>query len=158
AVRVVGTNWPGRQVYLHWYRRRGIRISGGSAFAARVAVLLATPQEGIEDLLYKTLGSSGDRPALLAPIARLTESAGLPLSTNPRLTQGRRTRCRALLVERACTDTHGAVRLAALEALVAQFGVDDQLRELLQQRAREDAYPAVRLMAVQTLGGRRTFD
>jgi HEAT repeat protein len=159
AVRVVGTNWPGRQVYLHWYRRRGIRISGGSAFAARVAVLLATPHEGIEDLLYKTLGASGDRRELLALIAGLSESVGLPVGTNPRLTQGRRTRCRALLVERARTDTHGAVRLAALEALVAQFGLEDAaLRDLLHERAREDAYPAVRLMAVQTLGGRRGID
>jgi uncharacterized protein DUF4062/HEAT repeat protein/NACHT domain-containing protein len=158
AVRVVGTNWPGRQVYLHWYRRRGIRISGASAFAARVAVLLATPHEGIEDLLYKTLGGTNDRRALLALIAGLTESAGLPVTPGSRLTQGRRARCRTLLLERARTDMHGAVRLAALEALVVQFGIDEWLRELLHERAREDAYPAVRLMAVETLGGRRTLD
>lgn len=160
AVRVIGTSWPGRQVYLHWYRRRGIRVSwtAGSGFAARVAVLLATPHEGIEDLLYKTLGGTNDRRALLALIAGLTESAGLPIVSGSRLAQGRRARCRALLVEQARAGNPGAVRLAALEALVAQFGIDEAQRELLQDRARTDAYPAVRLMAVETLGGRRTLD
>ncbi|OLE27798.1 MAG: hypothetical protein AUG44_09230 [Actinobacteria bacterium 13_1_20CM_3_71_11] len=160
AVRVVGTNWPGRQVYLHWYRRRGIRVSwsAGSAFAARAAVLLATPAEGIEDLLDKTLGDTNDRRARLALIAGLSESAGLPVPPGSRLAAARRARCRVLLVERARTDNHGAVRLAALEALVAQFDIDESLRGLLHERAGEDPYPPVRLMAVQTLGGRRTLD
>jgi hypothetical protein len=160
SVRVIGSSWPARRVFLHWYRRRGIRVSWttGSSFATQMAVLLAAPHEGIEDLLETTLGASNDRRARLALIAGLAESAALPATPNGRSNDGRRARCRTLLVEHVQKDNHGAVRLAALEALIAQYGLDVPLSELLDERARSDTYSAVRLVAVKTLGGRRNMD
>jgi len=157
AIRVLGTEWPGQLIFLHWYRRRGIHVSwtAGSSFATRVAVMLSAPEECIEDLLDATLGATDDRRARHALVAGLAESAALATAPGGGANQGRRARCRALLTKRARDDNHGAVRIAALQALVAQFATEPATGELLMERAIEDRYAGVRLFAVQTLSARR---
>jgi HEAT repeat protein len=153
AVRVLGAGWPGQQSYLYWYRRRGVRVSwtAGSSFGTRMAVLLATPEECIEDFLDKTLGATDDRRALHALVAGLAESAALAYAADNPASHRRRSRCQALLMARAREDNHGAVRLAAQRALVAQFGTEPQTTRLLLEQASNDTYSAVRLAAVETL-------
>jgi hypothetical protein len=155
AIRVVGTRWPGRQLYLHWYHRRGVRVSwaAGSSFATRVAVMLATAHQDIEDLLNTELGSTDDRRARHALVAGLAESAGLANQPAQRTSVQRRARCRALLVQLVQHDSHGAIRMAALRALVTQFGSDPQTAGLLSERATTDAFGGVRLLAVESLTG-----
>ncbi|WP_433064097.1 caspase, EACC1-associated type [Dactylosporangium sp. CS-033363] len=151
TVRVLGERWPGRAAFMFWYRRRGVRVSWiTGSFATRIAALLATPQDGIEDVLDDLLGDIADRRARQALIAGLAEVAAAPRSAG----LARRARCAALLAGRARDDQGGAVRLAAVEALVAHFGTDPQTTELLVERAADDPYPEVRLMAVRALGAR----
>jgi hypothetical protein len=156
AVRVLGDRWPGRETFIFWYRRRGIKVSWttGSAFATRIAALLATAQEGFEDLLDAELGDKADRRAQHALVAGLAEVAALPGIADRPAGASRRARCEALLTARAESDQHGAIRLGALEALVANFGAEPHTTQLLIECACDDPYPELRLMAVQTLGAR----
>jgi HEAT repeat protein len=157
AIRVVGTRWPGREIFLRWYRRRGVRVSwtAGSSFATRVAVMLATPEQGLEDFLDTELRAANDRRALLALVAGLAEAAGL--ADQPERSGGpaRRERCRVLLTALSRADEHGAaIRLAALHALVSQFGAEPQTIALAMERAGSDASGAVQLLAIETLSAR----
>jgi hypothetical protein len=47
AARTIGATWPGGQIYLNWYRRRGVRLiwSSVSAYAAQLAAILAPPSK-----------------------------------------------------------------------------------------------------------------
>ncbi|MEU7873289.1 HEAT repeat domain-containing protein, partial [Dactylosporangium sp. NPDC049140] len=156
TARVLGERWPGREAFIFWYRRRGLMVSWvtGSAFATRIAALLATPQEGIEDLLDERLGGTRDRRARHALIAGLAEVAALPGLAEQPAGASRRARCAALLTARAQSDQDGKVRLAAVQALVAGFADDPQTTQLLVEHASDDPSPDLRLMAVQTLGAR----
>ncbi|WP_433222528.1 caspase, EACC1-associated type [Dactylosporangium sp. CS-047395] len=160
TVRVLGEHWPGRQAFGFWYRRRGIAVSwvSGSYFATRIAALLAAPQEAIEDVLDDGLGEVADRRARHALVAGLAEVAARPGLGDRPAGIAHRARCEALLANRARSDQHGAVRLAAAEALVANFDSDSQTTQLLVELASDDPYPDLRLMAVQTLGRRPELD
>ncbi|GAA3301683.1 HEAT repeat domain-containing protein [Dactylosporangium vinaceum] len=154
-VRVLGERWPGREEFAHWYRRRGIRVSwSGSAFATRLAALLASPHEGLEGLLDAELGTITDRRARHALVAGLAEVAAIPAAADRPAEANRRAHCGALLAARAENDQHGAVRLAALEALVAGFGDEPRTLARLAAAVAEDPFPELRLMAVRTLGDR----
>jgi hypothetical protein len=146
AIRALGDRWPGRQQFLYWYRRRGVKLSWttGSAFATRIAALLATPQDGIEDLFERELAGTNDRRARYAMVAGISEIAE---RADPR----RRVRCREMLAVRAEHDPDGVVRLAALAALGAHFENDPRTTRLLIDRAGDDPFPDLRLMAVRTL-------
>ncbi|MCI4066721.1 HEAT repeat domain-containing protein [Micromonospora sp. R77] len=150
AIRALGPNWPGRGPFLHWYRRRGVRTSwrSGSAFATRIAVLLSTDEEQLEELLVHELGQGRERQAHLTLVAGLAEAAGRMDATG----RGRR-RCRDLLLAEAQADVSTAVRQAAARALVAHFGADPDLADVLRDLAASPD-PAVRALAVQSLGGR----
>ncbi|WFE44106.1 HEAT repeat domain-containing protein [Verrucosispora sp. WMMD1129] len=152
VIRTLGTDWPGREAYPRWYRRRGFELTRGTAHAevaARLATLLGAPRDGIQELL-DPLADEGDHQAQLALVARLAETAiseaGLPVERD-RLTAGR-----ARLIGYAVNSADPAVRRVALDALVSGYGVDDALVNLLHHRARSDEDPPVRALAVRALG------
>jgi hypothetical protein len=155
SAKAIGPAWPGRQVYLSWYRRRGVRVvwSPVSAHAARLAAMLSAPAERIDDLFDEVLGTLNDSPASYASVAGLAEVAQLATTAvDSPAHQAAATRARNRLVKRARADGHAGVRLAAVRALGERFGTDPQAMELLVERARADLYPGVRLAAVQALG------
>jgi hypothetical protein len=157
AARAIGANWPGREVYLAWYRRRGVRIvwSSVSAHAARLAALLSTPAERIDDLFDEVLATMDDSPASYASVAGLAEVAALATTAaDSPAHQAAAARARTRLIKRARDDGHAGVRLAAVEALAERFGADPHALDLLVERARADGYAGVRLAAVQALGER----
>ncbi|MCW3816418.1 HEAT repeat domain-containing protein [Micromonospora sp. DR5-3] len=150
SIRALGPHWPGRGAFLHWYRRRGVRTSwrSGSAFATRIAAVLSTPAEQLEDLLVRELGQGRERQAHLTLVAGLAEAAGR-LDTTSRS----RRRWRDLLLAQAQAEVSTAVRQAAVRALVAHFSADPDLVDVLSDLA-EAPDPAVRALAAQSLGGR----
>jgi hypothetical protein len=150
SIRALGPDWPGREGFLHWYRRRGVRTSwrAGSAFATRIAAALSTAEEQLEELLIRELGQGTERQAHLTLVAGLAEAAGRMDAT------GRsRRRCRDLLLAQARSEFSTAVRQAAVRALVTHFGADPDLTHVLRELAGSPD-PAVRALAVQALGGR----
>ncbi|WP_330440919.1 HEAT repeat domain-containing protein [Micromonospora sp. NBC_00821] len=148
-IRALGPSWPGREIFLHWYRRRGVRTSwrSGSPFATRIAAVLSTTKEQMEELLVRELGQSPDRQAGVTLVAGLAEAAG-QLDTTSR---GRRY-CRDQLLVQARAEASTAVRQAAVRALVAHFSADPDLIDMLRGLA-DSPDPAVRAIAVQSLGG-----
>lgn len=155
AAKSIGPSWPGREVYLSWYRRRGVRVvwSSVSAYAARLAAILATPAERIDDLFDEVLGEMDSNPASYACVAGLAEVAQLATTAvdNPGH-QAAASRARTRLVKRARDDGHAGVRVAAVQALGERFGADPRARDLLVERVRADGYAGVRLAAAQALG------
>jgi len=157
AARAIGTSWPGRDAYLTWYRRRGVRLiwSSVSADAARLAAVLAAPSEHVEDLFGGVLGAIDDRRAAYASVAGLAELAHVAgTAANRSAYHIALGKARAQLVARAREDGYAGVRLAAVEALGERFGTDVVVRDVLIERARGDGYAAVRLAAVRALGAR----
>jgi hypothetical protein len=157
AAKAIGPNWPGREVYLSWYRRRGVRVvwSPVSTYAARLAAMLATPAERIDDLFDEVLGAMDANTASYASVAGLAEVAQVATAAvDSGAHQAAAARARLRLVKRARDDGHAGVRLAAVQALGERFGTDDQVRDLLIERARDDGHPGVRLTAVRALGER----
>ncbi|MBE1485775.1 HEAT repeat domain-containing protein [Plantactinospora soyae] len=157
AAKAIGPNWPGRTVYLSWYRRRGVRVvwSPVSTHAARLAAMLSTPAERIDDLFDEVLGTMDDSPASYASVAGLAEVAQLATNTvDSPAHQAAAARARTRLIKRARDDNHAGVRLAAVQALGERFGTDPEARDLLIERVRADGYAGVRLAAVQALGER----
>ncbi|MFG1777717.1 HEAT repeat domain-containing protein [Micromonospora sp. NPDC049048] len=150
SIRALGSNWPGRQAFLHWYRRRGVHTSwrSGSAFATRVAAVLSTAEEQLEELLAQELGQGRERQAHLTLVAGLAETAGRLDATSPS-----RRRCRDLLLAEAQAEVSTTVRQAAVRALVAHFSTDRDHVDILRDLARSPDL-AVRALAVQSLGGR----
>ncbi|GIJ20596.1 HEAT repeat domain-containing protein [Micromonospora lutea] len=151
SIRALGPQWPGRAVFLHWYRRRGVRTSwrSGSTFATRSAAALSTADEQLEELLVQELGQGRERQARIALVAGLAEAAGRLDAT------GRsRRHYQDLLLAQARAEGSTTVRQAAVRALVANFGASGgDLVEMLRDLAGSpDA--AVRALAVQSLGGR----
>ncbi|MBO4205170.1 HEAT repeat domain-containing protein [Micromonospora echinofusca] len=157
AAKAIGANWPGRESYLAWYRRRGARLvwSPASAHAARLAALLATPAERIDDLFDEVLGSIRDSPAAYASVAGLAEVAQLATTAvDSAAHEAAATRTRDRLIRRARDEDYSAVRLAAVQAVGEHFGGDPRAGDLLLERAGADRYHKVRLAAVQALGER----
>nr|MDT0661260.1 HEAT repeat domain-containing protein [Micromonospora sp. DSM 115978] len=157
SAKAIGPAWPGREVYLSWYRRRGVRVvwSPVSAHAARLAAMLSAPSERIDDLFDEVLGELNDSPASYASVAGLAEVAQLATTAvDSPAHQAAASRARTRLVKRARADRHAGVRLAAVRALGERFGTARQALDLLVERARADLYPGVRLAAVQALGER----
>ncbi len=155
AARAIGTSWPGRDAYLTWYRRRGVRLiwSSVSADAARLAAVLAAPSEHVEDLFGGVLGAIDDRRAAYASVAGLAELAQVAgTAANRSAYHIALGKARAQLIARAREDGYAGVRLAAVEALGERFGTDLLVRDVLIERARGDGYAAVRLAAVRALG------
>ncbi|GAB3818542.1 NACHT domain-containing protein [Micromonospora zhanjiangensis] len=157
AAKAIGPNWPGREVYLSWYRRRGVRVvwSPVSTYAARLAAMLSAPAERIDDLFDEVLGSMDANTASYASVAGLAELAQVATAvadSNAHLAAA--TRARLRLVKRARDDLHAGVRLAAVQALGERFGDDHRVRDLLVERAAQDGHPGVRLTAVRALGER----
>jgi hypothetical protein len=154
AAASIGPHWPGRDSYLHWYRRRGVRVvwSGVSAHAARLAALLSTPAERVDDLFDEVLGAMDDRLAAYASVAGLAEVARIANAAEGTAHRAAAVRARERLVSRARSDPHAVVRLAAVQALGERFGTDPQARAVLLEQARSDGYAGVRLAAVQALG------
>ncbi|GIJ79913.1 HEAT repeat domain-containing protein [Micromonospora phaseoli] len=150
SVRALGPQWPGRAVFLNWYRRRGVRTSwrSGSTFATRVAAVLSTADEQLEELLVRELGQGRERQARITLVAGLAELAGRP-DTNSRS----RRHCHDLLLGQARAEGSTAVRQAAVRALVTNFGAGTDLVDVLRDLA-GSSDPAVRALAVQSLGGR----
>ncbi|MFG2010561.1 HEAT repeat domain-containing protein [Micromonospora sp. NPDC048868] len=150
SIRALGSRWPGRQAFLNWYRRRGVRTSwrSGSAFATRIAAVLSTDEERLEELLVQELGQGRERQAHLTLVAGLAETAGRLGTTSPS-----RRRCRDLLLAQARAEVSTTVRQAAVRALVAHFGTDHDHVDVLRDLARSPDL-AVRALAVQSLGGR----
>ncbi|WP_422772741.1 HEAT repeat domain-containing protein [Plantactinospora sp. WMMC1484] len=157
AAKAIGPNWPGRRVYLSWYRRRGVRVVWNpvSIHAARLAAMLSTPAERIDDLFDDVLATMDESPACYASVAGLAELAQLATSAaDSPAHQAAAARARTRLIKRARDDGHAGVRLAAVEALGERFGTDPEARDLLIERVRADGYAGVRLAAVQALGER----
>ncbi|MFK3981657.1 HEAT repeat domain-containing protein [Micromonospora sp. NPDC050397] len=157
AAQAIGANWPGREAYLTWYRRRGVRVAWSpvSAYAARLAATLSTPGERIDELFDEGLGEQDDSSAAYAWVAGLAEVA--QLATAAAESSAHRAAAelvRARLIRRARDDGHTGVRLAAVQALGERFGTDPRVRDLLTERANKDGYAGVRLAAVQALGER----
>ncbi|MFI6759216.1 HEAT repeat domain-containing protein [Micromonospora sp. NPDC050417] len=157
AAQAVGTDWPDREAYLRWYRRRGVRVAWSpvSAYAARLAAMLSTPNERIDELFDQELGEQEGSSAAYAWVAGLSEVA--QLATASAESTAHRTAAelvRARLIRRARDDDYTGVRLAAVQALGERFGADHRARELLTERACKDGYSGVRLAAVQALGER----
>lgn len=128
AAQAIGANWPGRQAYLTWYRRRGVRVAWSpiSAYAARLAAMLSTPGERIDELFDEGLGEQDNSSAAYAWVAGLAEVAQLATaaaeSTAGRTAESTAHRTaaelvRARLIRRALDDGHTGVRLAAVQAL-----------------------------------------
>lgn len=162
AVSAIGTAWPGRDSYLAWYRRRGVRLiwSPVSALAARIAAMLAAPADRIDELFDMVLGGTDDSAAAYASIAGLAEVARIATAptTGPRQAaangphQAATARVRQLLVRRVRDDQHAGVRLAAVQALGQHFPDDLLVCDVLIEQARADRYAGVRVAAVQALG------
>ncbi|MER5702822.1 HEAT repeat domain-containing protein [Micromonospora sp. NPDC002296] len=150
SIRVLGPGWPGRDAFLQWYRRRGVRSSwrSGSAFATRIAAVLSTADEQLTQLLVRELGQGRERQAHLTLVAGLAETAG-----RPDVTGRSRRRCRDLLLAQAQVEVSTAVRQAAVRALVAHFGTDVDYVDVPRDLA-DSPDVAVRALAVQSLGGR----
>ncbi|MBE1491917.1 HEAT repeat domain-containing protein [Plantactinospora soyae] len=156
AARTIGSKWPGRELYLSWYRRRGVRVvwSPVSTHAARLAAVLSTPTERIDDLFDKILVRMDESPAAHACVAGLAEIAQLAVATvDSPAHSAAAARVRTRLIERARDDNHAVVRMAAVEALGESFRADPRAQDLLIERARTDGYVGVRLVAIQALGG-----
>ncbi|MGI5146892.1 HEAT repeat domain-containing protein [Plantactinospora sp. CA-294935] len=157
AAKAIGANWPGRKIYLSWYRRRGVRVVWNpvSTHAARLAAMLSTPAERIDDLFDDVLATMDDSPASYASVAGLAELAQLATNAvDSPAHQAAAARARTRLIKRARADNHAGVRLAAVQALGERFGTDPEARDLLIERVRADGYAGVRLAAVQALGER----
>ncbi|MFI7592010.1 HEAT repeat domain-containing protein [Micromonospora sp. NPDC049359] len=150
SIRTLGPGWPGREVFLHWYRRRGVRTSwrSGSPFATRIAAVLSTAEEQMEDLLVRELGQGRERQARLTLVAGLAEAAGRIEATG-----GNSGRCRDILLAQAQAEVSTAVRQAAVRALVAHLGAGLEFVEVLCDLANSPDL-AVRALAVQSLGTR----
>ncbi|SBT39050.1 HEAT repeat domain-containing protein [Micromonospora auratinigra] len=150
SIRALGPNWPSRNTFLTWYRRRGVRTSwrAGSAFATRIAAALSTTEEHLEDLLVRELQPGRERQAHLTLVAGLAEAAGRLDGAD----SGRR-RYRDILLAQARAEVSTAVRQAAVRAVISHFGTDPDLTEALRELA-DSPDPAVRALAVQSLGGR----
>lgn len=157
AAKAIGTNWPGREAYLSWYRRRGVRViwSPVSAHAARLAAMLSTPAERIDDLFDEVLGGLDDSAAAYAAVAGLAEVAQLATTAmDSPAHRAAAERARNRLIKRALDDSHAGARLAAVQALGERFGADPHARDLLTERACKDGYAGVRLTAIRALGER----
>ncbi|MBX7267611.1 HEAT repeat domain-containing protein [Micromonospora sp. Llam7] len=150
SIRALGSQWPGRAAFLHWYRRRGVRTSWrtGSTFATRAAAVLSTAEEQVEELLVRELGQGRERQARIALVAGLGEAAGRLDATS----HGRRY-CHDLLLAQAGAEGSTAVRQAAVRALVANYGTGPDLIGVLPELSGSPD-PAVRALAVQSLGAR----
>ncbi|WP_250000179.1 HEAT repeat domain-containing protein [Actinoplanes sp. M2I2] len=147
AARSIGARWPGRQKYLKWYRRRGVRLvwSPTMSLAAQLAAILAVPADHLEELFDGELAQIGDHRAAYAAVVGLADLAGPRPAESP---------ARELLIRRVSADRHKAVRLAAVQALGERFGVDDGLAQVLIERAVQDPSGGVRQAAVRALGER----
>ena len=157
AARTIGSGWPGGELYLTWYRRRGVRLiwSSVSAHAAQLAAILASPSEHVEDLFSTVLSNIDDRWASYAAVAGLAELAHVAATTTNRgAYQLALARAGEELIRRARDDAYAGVRLAAVEALGERFDTDARVRDVLLERATVDGYAAVRLAAVRALGER----
>ncbi len=158
AMRVIGTDWPGRQTFVQWYRRRGAAMTSTSGLAPRMAVLLSVPADSIEKFLDKTLGAADNRRAQMGLIAGLAETVALPVTKGNRLQLSRHRQARTLLADHVRPEHSTAVRLAALDVLYAQLGDRDDrafaqsLTELLRGCAGPENPSAVRVGAIQILG------
>ncbi|MEU8261982.1 HEAT repeat domain-containing protein [Micromonospora sp. NPDC048999] len=150
SIRALGSRWPGRGVFLYWYRRRGLRTSwhSGSTFATRAAAILSTPNERLEELLVRELGQRRERQARITLVAGLAEAAGRPDNTG-----SSHRYCQEQLFAQARAEGSTAVRQAAVRALVAHFGAASDLVDLLRDLTGSPD-SAVRALAVQSLGGR----
>ncbi|WP_460915790.1 HEAT repeat domain-containing protein [Plantactinospora veratri] len=150
AARMIGSSWPGREVYLDWYRRRGVRLlwSPTITHATRLAVILSTRADGIEELMQRVLANIDDSRCAHAVVAGLVELAASPAG------DADTARLRHQLVRRARDDGNASVRLAALQALAEQHGTDPEVRALLLDRSQADPSATVRAAGVQTLRDR----
>ncbi|MEV4511277.1 DUF4062 domain-containing protein [Dactylosporangium sp. NPDC049525] len=158
AAREIGPGWPGAETYLRWYRRRGRHLSWApvAAPAARLAAILATRSETVEELFEVT---GDDTDAALAAVSGLAELAAAVGRTGSFPTDsGLPARTRARLYALARLDERAAVRLAAVEALGTAAGGSAQLRDVLVATAHSDGAAAVRAAAVRVLGARFAAD
>ena len=85
SIRALGPSWPGREVFLHWYRRRGVRTSWRIRLPASPPgspAVLSTAEERLEDLLVRELGQGRERQAHLTLVAGLAEARRPPRATS----------------------------------------------------------------------------
>ncbi|MCY1144750.1 HEAT repeat domain-containing protein [Actinoplanes sp. Pm04-4] len=147
---VIGPAWPGRDLYLSWYSRRGRWIDNAvGGFAARLAGMLARPADQLPVLLGRVLETQGDVRIANAAVQGLTEAAERARARGTADDMGPTPLDE--LIKAARGDGRAVVRLAAVEAL-SRFLTAPDVRGVLESLARDDRSPQVRLAAVQRLG------
>ena len=148
AIASVGSSWPGREIYLHWYLARGVRLAWDpiSELAAQIAAGLFPQEPMLMEAILISIRATSDtrlRQPLLEVVANYA----------PRGPQ-----VRALLLDRAGADSDPDVRGAAVQALAGVTVDDPQTRALLLDRAASDSDPDVRNTAVQALADTAAAD
>jgi hypothetical protein len=153
AIETVGVQWPGRHEYLTWYRRQGplLVASVAGPYAARIAAMLALPDDRLGDVFIEALDSTDDVRAACAALAGLGEV----VRQAPRHgTVTDRGTWLSRLTRAASSDERAVVRLAAVQAIGAVVGAETEIRDVLLDRATKDGFAEARLVAVQALGER----
>ncbi|MGI5181983.1 HEAT repeat domain-containing protein [Dactylosporangium sp. CA-152071] len=154
AVRTIGPDWPGRRSFFAWYRRRGSHLlcSPVTEYAARIAAILAEPEDDVERLFTEELDPVRDSRASHAAVAGLAELARrcrLPERVNASYPEAGRVR--GMLIERAGSGPYGQVRVAAVQALGEHFGDDPAAVAALNRLARDDRSGGIRTTAIRAL-------
>lgn len=150
AVDGVAPNWPGRLAYLSWYRGHAAELLTVpvATHAARLAAMLARPEDLVERAFAATATSLGAVRLVCAAVAGLAEVIRQAARRQPGLdTSATRDR----LVELAKVNDRVAVRTAAVQSLGTLPGGDNAVRDVLVDRAVRDPAPPVRLTAVQSV-------
>ncbi|GAA0435348.1 HEAT repeat domain-containing protein [Actinoplanes campanulatus] len=157
AIEAIGPNWPDREAYLDWYRTAGVEIVGNpaAASAARIAAVLARPDDHFDEIFKARIGEADDVRVVCAAVAGLGEMA------HQAVRQERADEGRLALdpLVRAADDARAVVRLASVQALAPLAAVYPEARAVLVRAVspdpqRRDGFSTVRLSAVQILGER----
>ena len=141
AISSIGPSWPDREIYRQWYLARGIRLDWTSAseLSALITAYLFPRDPVFLRAIFSSIRANSDshRQPLLVALGQYDLA-------DPQV--------RALLLDRAVSDSSDNVRRAAVLALGRMAAEDPQVRALLLDRAVSDSSDDVRGAAVQALG------
>ncbi|MBD3135240.1 NACHT domain-containing protein [Microbispora bryophytorum] len=134
-------DWPGKDVYLKWYLRRGVRLAWSpiSEISAKVAVQLFPGDHRLGRAFLASIHGTKDARLKLPLLEALSGFVA-------------QIEVRVALLEWAGTGDSAAVRRAALEALRGG-SLDPEVRALALERVAGDDNAVVRRVALEVLGG-----
>ncbi len=144
ALRDIGVPFPGRDVYLEWYRRTPFT---DGPFVSTAAMAMA---ETITAIAVALFPASPDLHQYLQAQARSRTHSARQAAVRALASGWPDEHTRTLLTDHATTDDHEDVRQAAVRALASGWP-DEHTRTLLTDHATTDNHEHVRQAAVRAL-------